>query len=65
MLVQRPTPRHRRSGRARAFIDGGRGLQAETVQSAPTVVLKLVVRWSNQRHLVFFFNFFDFLLEYS
>ena len=54
MLVQRPTPRHRQSGRARAFIDGGRGLQAETVQSALTVVLKLVVRWSNQRHLVFF-----------
>ena len=28
---------------ARAFIDGGRGLHAETAQSAPTVILKLVI----------------------
>ena len=36
---------------ARAFIDGGRGLRAETAQSALTVVLKLVMRWSDQRPL--------------
>ena len=29
--------------RARAFIDGGRGLRAETAQSASTVILKLVI----------------------
>ena len=45
---------------ARAFIDGERGLHAETVQSALTVVLKLVVRWSNQRHLGFFLIFLIF-----
>ena len=28
---------------ARAFIDGGRGLRAVTVQSALTVLLKLVI----------------------
>ena len=28
---------------ARAFIGGGRGLQAETAQSALTVILKLVI----------------------
>ena len=36
---------------ARAFIDGGRGLRAETAQSALTVVLKLVMQWSDQCHL--------------
>ena len=28
---------------ARGFIDGGRGLPAETAQAAPTVTLKLVI----------------------
>ena len=32
---------------ARAFIDRGRGLRAETEQSARIVILKLVVRWSD------------------
>ena len=36
---------------ARAFTDGGRGLHAETAQSALTVILKLVMWWSDQRHL--------------
>ena len=36
---------------ARAFIDRGRGLHAETAQSALTVTLKLVMRWPDQRHL--------------
>ena len=36
---------------ARAFIDGGRGLLAETAQSALIVILKLVMQWSDQRHL--------------
>ena len=43
---------------ARAFkrefqerIGRGRGLRAETVESAPTVVLKLIMRWSGQCHL--------------
>ena len=36
---------------ARAFIGEGRGLLAETVQSALPVILKLVVWWSDQHHL--------------
>ena len=43
--VQRPTlppPTPYNQG-ARAFIDGGRGLRAETAQSALTVILKLVI----------------------
>ena len=36
---------------ARAFTDGGRGLRAETAQSALTLILKLVLRCSHQRHL--------------
>ena len=32
-------------------IGGGRGLHAETAQSALTVILKLVMRWSDQWHL--------------
>ena len=36
---------------ARAFIDGGRGLHAETAQSALTVLLKLVMQWYDQRHI--------------
>ena len=36
---------------ARAFIDRGRGPRAETARSALTVVLKLVMRWSDQHHL--------------
>ena len=44
--------------RARAFkgelqgcIGGGRGLRVETAQSALTVILKLVLPWSDQLHL--------------
>ena len=40
--VQRPTPFPDNQW-ARAFIDGGRGLCAETAQSALTVILKLVI----------------------
>ena len=36
---------------ARAFIDRGRGLHAESAQSALTVILKLVMSWSDQHHL--------------
>ena len=36
---------------ARAFIGWGRGLHAETTQSALTLILKLVMQWSNQHHL--------------
>ena len=39
MPVQRPTTPHP----ATPFIDRGRGLHAETVQSALTVILKLVI----------------------
>ena len=48
--VQRPTPPADNQW-ARAFIDGGRGLHAETAQSALTVILKLVMLWSDPRHL--------------
>ena len=41
--VQRPTPHPTDNQGARAFIDGGRGLHAETAQSALRVVLKLVI----------------------
>ena len=41
--IQRPAP-HTDNQRARAFIDGGRVLHAETAQSALTVILKLVTR---------------------
>ena len=36
---------------ARAFIDGGRGLHMERAESALTVILKLVLQWSDQHHL--------------
>ena len=42
MPVQRLTPPANNQG-ARAYIDRGRGLHAETAQSAPTVILKLVI----------------------
>ena len=35
----------------RAFIGGWRGLHAETAQSALTVILKLIMWWSDQGHL--------------
>ena len=38
-------------GEFQGWIDGGRGLHAETVESAPTVTLKLVMQWSDQCHL--------------
>ena len=38
--------------RARAFIGEGRGLHAETAESALTVILKLIRRWSDQHRLV-------------
>ena len=43
MSVQRRTPPTGTRG-ARAFIDRGRGLRAETAQSALTVTLRLVRR---------------------
>ena len=36
---------------ARAFIGRGRGLHAETAQAALTVLLRLVMRWSDQHCL--------------
>ena len=36
---------------ARAFVDRGRGLHSESAQSALTVILKLVMSWSDQHHL--------------
>ena len=36
---------------AKAFVGRERGLHAETAQSALTVVLKLVMGWSDQHHL--------------
>ena len=41
--VQRPTPPSPDNQGARAFIDRGRGLHVETIQSALTGVLKLVI----------------------
>ena len=41
--VQRPTPPSPDNQGARAFIDRGRGLHAETAQPALTVILKLVI----------------------
>ena len=41
--VQRPTPPSPDNQGARAFIDRGRELHAETIQSALTVILKLVI----------------------
>ena len=38
-------------GEFQGCTSGGRGLHVETVQSALTVVLKLVMRWSDQCHL--------------
>ena len=38
----------------RAFIDRGRRLQAETAQPALTVILKLIMWWSDQRYLDYF-----------
>ena len=53
MSVQRLTPPTAPPDNqgARAFIDRGRRLQAETAQSALTVILKLVMQWSDQYHL--------------
>ena len=39
---------------AKAFVDGGRGIHAETVQSALTVILKLVTLWLDHCHLDYF-----------
>ena len=49
--VQRPTP-PRDNQWARDFIDGRRGLRAETAQSALTVILKLVMGWSDRIILI-------------
>ena len=48
--VHRPTPPTGNQW-ARAFIVRERGRHTETAQSALTVILKLVIRWSNQCHL--------------
>ena len=47
---QLPTPQPDHQG-ARAVIDKGRGLHAETAQSALTVILKLAMQWYDQYHL--------------
>ena len=47
---QLPTPQPYNQG-ARAVIDKGRGLHAETAESALTVILKLDMQWSDQCHL--------------
>ena len=47
--VQRPDPPTDNQG-ARAFIGWGRGLHAETAQSAPTIILKLVIRCLTKHH---------------
>ena len=53
--VQRPDtpPRHTHTNKQgiRNFIDRERGLHAETAQSALTVIWKLVMCWSDKRHL--------------
>ena len=49
--VQRPTPPSPDNQGARAFVDRGRGLHAETAQPALTVILKIGHRWSDQCHL--------------
>ena len=53
--VQRPDtpPRHTHTNKQgiRNFIDRERGLHAETAQSALTFILKLVMWWSDKRHL--------------
>ena len=41
-------------GEFQGHIDRGRGLHAETVQSALRVTLKLVMQWSDQCHLDYF-----------
>ena len=43
-----PTPDNQAT---RAFIGGERELHVETVRSALTITLKLVMQWSDQRHL--------------
>ena len=40
--------------RERAFTCEGRGLHADVVQLALTVILKLVLQWSDQHHLDYF-----------
>ena len=48
---QFPLPHPANNQWARAFIGGGRGPNVETAQSALTVILELVMRWSDQCHL--------------
>ena len=51
-LSKGPTPAPTPDNQAtRAFIGGERELQVETVRSALTITLKLVMQWSDQRHL--------------
>ena len=50
------SPPHPTTSRARAFIDRRRGLRAETAQAALTVILKSVLRWSDQHHLDYTVN---------
>ena len=33
------------------YIGGGRGLHVETARSTLTVILKLIMQWSDQHHL--------------
>ena len=46
-----PQPPYSDTQWARVFIDRQRGLHAEAAQSALTVILKLVIQWTDQRHL--------------
>ena len=36
------------------FIGGGRGLHLETAQSAPTIILKLIIWWSDYCNFDYF-----------
>ena len=38
-------------GEVQGYTGGGRGLHAETAQSALTVTLKLIMQWSDQHRL--------------
>ena len=51
-------------GEFQVCIGGGRGLHAETAQSPLTVVLQLVMQWSDQRHLDCFLFFVLFFFKF-
>ena len=51
MPVQRPIPHNSDNQRSRAFIARGRDLHGERAQWVLTVILKLVMGWSDLHHL--------------